>query len=422
MRRLTTALIILSAMPALGADAPVQLPAELAKIIEAAQDDLQNDKPEKALVRLENYSGKDHALRHLLLGHVHAMRSDLPAAAAAYRRALEMDAGLARAGVALGQVYARQEKWTESAGILGKYLTTDECGADMLFMYAQVARQLGDNRLCRVLIDKGIVRFPRDGRFRRMDVNLLVEEGRYEQACGGARKLLDSSPTDADLWRQLSYTQSQSGRDEEGLLALEASTLCRPNDIDLHRRFLAAQLGQGNWLAVVNHGKQLLSGPLSEKARADTQIMELLIRAADMGEKDDILGDWLKLVGARDRSRAVRIIQVRLALRQGKTKDARKVLGELIAQGQADADIFLWAGHLAERNQDWARAETLYDQACRSEGSAAQLATLYLARMRYNRGMYEQAAELLKTHLNEHPRDATARSLLALAEQAMTDE
>ncbi len=423
MRRSTIVmLIILAALcvafQARGTEEPVKLPAELAEVIEAAQDDLQNGRTDEAITHLKDYSGKDHALRHLLLGHTYLRRADLSAAAAAYQKALEMDNELSRAGVALGQVYARQEKWKESSRILGQYLATDECSADMLFMYTQVSRRMDDNRLCRVLTDKGLIRFPQDGRFRRMDVNLLVEEGRYALAAESVRKLLKKSPADADLWGQLAYTQSQAGDEEGGLAALESALMCRPNDIDLHRRFLATQLAEGKWLAVVNHGKELLSGPLAGKSRTDAKIMELLIRAADRGEKDKILGNWLKLVDEKDRSRTIRIIEARLALRRGKTKDARKVLRKLIAQGQADADIFLWAGHLAERAEDWARAATLYDYARRSEGSAAQLATLYLARLRYNRGMYDRAVELLKAHLNEHPQDTTARSLLALARDA----
>ena len=78
--------------------------------------------------------------------------------------------------------------------------------------------------------------------------------------------------------------------------------------------------------------------------------------------------------------------------------------------------MFLWAGRLAEKAGDWPEAETLYDHARRQEGSAARLAPLYLARLYRDRDRPDEAARLLRAHLDRHPRDSSARALLAVVE------
>jgi len=135
-------------------------------------------------------------------------------------------------------------------------------------------------------------------------------------------------------------------------------------------------------------------------------------------DRDRIGGTWLALVPDERRTRSVRILAARRALRLGEVADARAALHRLIAQGQADAGVFLWAGHLAEKAKDWPEAETLYEHARKREEPSAGLATLYLARLHLHRGRLDQAARLLRKHLDAHPEDSSARALLAVVDAA----
>ena len=146
--------------------------------------------------------------------------------------------------------------------------------------------------------------------------------------------------------------------------------------------------------------------------------MDLLIRAADMGEQDKTLGEWLALVPDKARTRGMEIVLARRALRRGQAADARSAHRRLIEAGRADADVLLWAGHLAEDARDYAQAETLYDQARKHKGASAALATLYLARLHLRRGRHQRAGQLLRAHLDAHVDDATARALLAVVDAA----
>ncbi len=408
--------------PLAGGEAPATVPPELAVVLDTAREALASGEPGRAVRALSAYDGEDHALRHLLLGHARLRADELDAAAGSYRRALEMDEELNEARKGLAQVYVRQQRWDRAASVLGRFVGRGESDAEWLALYARVAVELRDWRLCRLLVDDGIVRFPDDLRFRRLDLSLLIREGRAARAAQVALRLLSWDAADPELWKQLADIRAQEGQDGGRRAALEAALLCQPDDLQRHERFLLSELAAGNWLATLRHGQALLGGPLAKQAREDTGIMELLIRAADMGERDELLQQWLALVPAGERTRAVRVARARMSLRRGRPETARKVLRELIELGEADAGVFLWAGRLAERAGDYPEAEAYYEQARSAGGSSGRLAVLYLARLHFERARYRRAAQLLRGYLNDRPEDAPTRALLAVVEEAIDED
>ena len=392
----------------------IELAPEMAKVLADAQADLRDNRPAKAVERLTAFKGKgDHVLRHLILGHAY-LRQDKPALAeAAYRKALDMDNGLAEAGLALAQVYGRQEKWPEAARLFGRYAAPDSCPADVLLLYAQVANRMRDRRLCTLLTRKGIVRFPGDLRFRRLDLALLADTEQHAAMRQTVTLLLGKAPADRALWQNLAFACDRMGNSADALAAIEAVVLCRPSDMDAQQRLLAGQLSGGNWLAAVSHGRTLLAGPHAKAAAASPGVMDMLIRAADMGLKDDLLAAWLALVGDETRTRAMRLAAAKLALRRSKPGQARAALDKLIRSGETDPSVFLWAGHLAQNARDYPRAETLYTRARQLKGTAARTATLYLARLYLRLKRLDEASQLLEAYLASHPADAPARAMLA---------
>jgi len=392
----------------------VSLPPDLAEVLSAAQRDLEAGRPAEVIRRLGAFRGEDHALRHLLLGHAYVRQSDLPKAAGAYQDALAMDGAMKPAGIGLAQVRARQAQWAEAAELLGRFTSPEACGADLLLLYVQASRQLDDRRLGALLVRKGIVRFPRDVRFRRLDLAQCIDAADHAGAKQAAMHLLKANPAEADLWRHVASAEAGAQETVGETAAVEAGLLCDPSDLARHRRFLAAQLAAGNWPEVVTHGRSLLRGPLGKAALADAGVMELLLTAADLGRDDETVAAWLERVGEKTHTRAMRLVAARLALRQGKTKDARRALGRLIDAGETDPAVYVWAGHLAETAKDWPEAETMYRHARTLEGRMARLATLYLARLYVHLDRRAEAGRLLRDYLDEHPEDAPARALLAL--------
>jgi len=419
---LTAVLCLASAGAVWAQDKPRQVSEELAKILTGAQELLRQGQPAEALNQLTAYQGADHALRQLLIGHANVQQSKLPAAIAAYQAALRMDPKLSQAGLGLAQVYARQNKWGKAAELLGRFVVTDSCDADTLLLYAQVAQRHEDVRLCELLIEKAIERFPSDMRFRRLDLAVRIDQKDHLAAGQAVDVLLRSNPADPELWRQRAFVSDRADKQADAIAALEACLLCDPNDLTKHRRFVAALVIAGDWYTAFRHGQSLLAGPLAKSASADARLMGLLIRAADAGQKDDILGKWLKLVPDKSRTLDMGIVATRLALRLGELADARTALRGLIEQGQADAGVYLWAGHLAEKAKDWAEAETLYGHAMRQKSPTAALASLYLARLLLHRGRTDEAARRLRAYLDQHPQDSSARALLAVAKTRATSK
>jgi len=413
------ALAVLLVATVVRAAEPVKLPPALAELLSAAQADLRADHPAEAVARLRTLpkDTADHALRHLLLGHAYARQSALEPAAAAYQQALAMDPGMSEAGLGLAQVRFRQERWRDAADLLGRYVDTATCDADLLVLYAQAARESADAALARLLVDKGVLRFPGDVRFRRLDLAVAVDEDDAEAVRRAVRHLLARDPTDADLWQRLAWVEARGQEDAGRLVALEAAALCEPENLEYRRALLAAELAAGNWPSVFARGRALLAGPTADRAAADVDLMDVLVRAADAAADDATLRAWVDRVPDTKRTRAMQIADARLALRQARPEAARAILGRLIALGDTDPAVFLWAGHLAEQAEDWTEARTLYDHARTLAGRDARLATLYLARLDIRRGREAEAARLLRSYLNDYPEDAAARSLLALVNE-----
>jgi len=420
MSRTITVILILALVAPLAGAAPadrkpVELPPPLAKLLTDAQGELAGGRPAKAIELLMAFKGKDdHALRHLILGHAYLRQDKLAAAGGSYGKALEMDSTLVEAGIALAQVLGRQGKWAEAAKLLGRYIVVDSCPADVLLLYAQVARRVDDTRLCTLLVRKGIIRFPDDLDFRRLDLAMHAAVGDHAAMRETVLLLLGKTPGKCTLWQHLAFAHRQTGDEVGALAALEVAVLCDPSDTTAQKRLLAAHLAGGDWLTAIKRGRALLAGVHGKAVAADVSVMDLLIRAADTGQEDGLLVKWLARVPRETRTRAMRLAAAKLALRQSKPTEARAALDRLIRSGETNPSVFVWAAHLAELAKDWSRAQALYDQARRGTGPAARTAVLYQARLHFKRERFGQATELLDGYLKSHPVDAPARALLAV--------
>ena len=403
--------------------APV--PRALAEPVRQAETLLGGDRTDEAvdvLRRADADVDEDHPLLHLLLGHAYLRREDLDASAAEYRKALEMNEALDSARQGLARIHALRGEWPSAVKQLAAFVEPERTSSDWLGLYAKAALETGDTRLARVLTDAGMVRFPHALSFRRMDAALLAADGEPAQLKAAVLRLLRADPDDPALWERLALAASRRAEDEPAgaapLPALEAAMLSAPGDLGRQRRFLAALLQAGDWMTVLEHGEALLAGRFRQDVLSEVPTMELLIRAADMGRRDEVLRRWLGQVDEKKRSKTLHLAAARLALREGKKGPAREALRRLIEAGEADASIFLWAGHLAETEGLADEAQAYYEQARAQGGEASRAAALYLARLHIDRRAYTQARLVLSEYLREHPEDPYARSMLLLSQSA----
>jgi predicted Zn-dependent protease len=387
------------------------LPRELALPMKQARAAYDAGRYDETIRILSAYSGSDHPVRFLLIGHAESRRNRWPEAIRAYQEALRMDESYRAAGIALAQACVRLEKWADALKTAGLFINPEHGQADEILFYAQAAYQARDLRLCAHLTRRALERFPADDRIRRFDLVLLCEEGAWKDASQSSLALLDKTPVDADLWNQYAYAAQSSEAPVESSAALEAAWLSDPGNPDRLRQYLSSQLAIGHPQTVLVEGDKLLAENRKTETFGDPATMLLLIRAADAAADDARLENWLALVPKEKQTRDMLLCAARSALRRNDSTAARAALRMLIENGKADAAVFLWAGSLAEESGDQAEAEAHFRQAKSLPGGAARFATLRLIRLLRNMKRTKEAKDLLSAYLKEYPEDTSARAI-----------
>jgi TolA-binding protein len=412
-------LTALCARSASTAEQNVEVSPEIASVLRAAQEE---DNPAKALERLRAYKGKPHALISLMTGQMtyRLAQQDAPhqaahreAAEKAYVHALELDPNLRQAALGLAQIAADRGEWPQAVTRCAQAIDVNAASPAELLFYTQASYQAHDWRLATTLIGQGIMRFPHELGFRRLELAMLVQSERAGEAGLAIRALLAQSPDDTDLWRNLSWAKQSCGEERDALVGLEAACLTKPDDRDLARRLGDAQLGQHMPQAAFETFRHLIGEPPLAEAVADARLMESAARAAaDSGEIAQAR-TWLAAVPEKQRTRAQRLLAARLAVQSGDSAGADAAIRAVIDLGERDPAVLTWAGHLAEQAHDDARAEALYNQAATADGAAAGTATLRLVALLHRQQRMDEATTLVASHLAKYPNDQQALALRA---------
>ncbi len=409
MKHFLILIILCWSLGASAATSKTAVPASLAPIIDQAQSALQKDKPTAALEVLGSWSGDAHALVELLRGHALFQQKKFQGAKEAYAKARSLDPDLESAAIGIARVHVEIKEYSKAAALLGQVLDTASCGQSELKLYAHVAYENGDQRLATLLVQKGITRFPKDRALRKLDLALLIDDGRTQDAKSAAQSLLRTNPTDPILWRHLAAASQDEQDPALRLATLEAALLADPNNPSLFKRHLVEQMNAGHHHEALTRAK----AKLSASKKVDATILEVAARAAEATGELDLARAWLGRIPAKKQRRSIPLLEARIALAMNDAKGARRALQTLIDQGETSPSVFLWAGQVAEQMGNHADAEVQYRQAMGLEGERARLATLYLAKLLARIHQRERATHILASYLAKHPSDTSARALLA---------
>ena len=393
---------------------------EMATLLKA----LAEDEPKAGLERVSAYKGSGHPLLTLATAQIHwqlsiasadndALRLHRESAMRLFSEALQADPTLRQAHIGLAQCAAAREDWITASREAALGVDATYGNRQEVSFLAQTALNAQDWRLASIAAQQGILRFPNDYELRRVELAVLMHANRYDDARQAVWALLDTTPNNVALWRQLAYVDQQTQRNDEALAALEVALLLQPQDNELRRSLADRQLGRGLSRTALATVLPLMTKPLSAAVIADAGLLYTACRAAS--ESGDVAQAraWLAEVPAAQRSRDLHILQARLAIQANDEKDAAAALDTLIAQGEKDPSILAWAGSLAQQRGDLPTAELLYLTASSYDSPAAAAASLRLVALYLSQNRLEDARVTLATHLIKYPTDQQAKTFQA---------
>jgi tetratricopeptide (TPR) repeat protein len=388
------------------------VPQEVATVLTAAA--ATNDVAARLAV-LQGYKGAEHALVQAALGSALLDLQRDSEAQAAFTAAVALDPHLVTAHLGLARIAAAAKDWPAAVREMGSAVDLTRPERSTLAFYAECAVQAEDWRLADTLCTVGMARFPDERTFRRIDLALLIRSGQREAAHSALLSLLASEPTDPELWRNLAWSLQNPNAEiaPDLLAALELAALSRPADGALARQLadarMAAHLPDSAWAIY----RDLAVGS------DDAGLLTAAARAAGAAGQPDAGWHLLQRIPEAQRTREQQVLVARLAVQSGHPDRALATLAALISLGERDPQILGWAGQLAERTHEPARAEAFYQQALAANDddpkSAVQQVsanTLRLAALYVGQGRDSEAITCLATHLARHPDDAQAQDLL----------
>jgi thioredoxin-like negative regulator of GroEL len=379
--------------------------------------------PRAALQKLNAYDGEKHALislaRAQTLWRLSLQNSDevtakeqREQAEQLFQQCLSQDASIKQAHVGLAQCAAQKNNWPLALKHAAQGIDALNGNASELTFLAQCAVQANDWRLASIATQQGILRFPADVNLRRMEIHVLLQAQRNEEARHAILSLLNSSSDDLTLWKQFAFVASRLQRDDETLAALEAALLLRPDDKELRRTLGERQLAKGFYLSALTTLQPLLGPAPHTAALTDAGLISALARAgAQCGQLAQARA-WLAAMPASARTRDTQLIAARLAVQSGETAQAGEALEALIASGEKDPNVLTWAGTLAEQRGDGATAELLFISAAQNNSAAGAAASLRLVALYLSQKRTSDAQTALAAHVVRYPDDRQAAQLL----------
>jgi predicted Zn-dependent protease len=238
-----------------------------------------------------------------------------------------------------------------------------------------------------------------------------MRSGRYDDAARAALAQLGHQTSDTDLWRTLAYAEQERGDRTSELAALEAASISAPADQGLRLRLGQVQLSEGLPQAALATARKILGDHPQPAQVADLTLMTFAVRAAAAADELSTARAWLAGIPDAKRDRSLRLLEAHVDLEAEDYAAAEQALARLIALGENDPGILVWAASISEKIGDAPRAEALYEQASLGQGVEAENAGLRLAVLYYRHQRYSDAQVLVATYLAKHPGDPSATAL-----------
>ncbi len=386
-------------------------------VLEQAKNALQEQQAEQALSLLAKWPGNKHALHSLLCGHAYRQLEKQQEAITAYQESLVLDPAQRIAAVSLIDMYAATNAWQSLRPLLEQWVDVDEDELGLIKVMIYCARELKDLRWAEAIIQRARLRFPHSKELRQLDIAVLMDTERWDEAQSAVQQALQSEPQEVRLWQYLAYIYQSLGKNDLALAASEAACLIDPQNESLRVQYIQAQLAAG-------HAKEAYQAVhvMVKPETVERRLLQLAAQAAYAVQAYDQARAWLQRLHLVNEApalsaageQAMHSLSLRILAEQEDFAALDKQADAFVAAKLIDQQTLLWLAQQAEQRQLFARAEMFYQLVRQAEDKQSKIANLYLARLWYSQGRKQQAQDLLNQHLKQFPLDDSARRLMAL--------
>jgi predicted Zn-dependent protease len=379
---------------------------ELGKTLEAVQTAIQAEQWEEAVAVLNKFKGERNALWYNTLGQIYLAQGDPQQAEKPLRTAFKVNQD-EQFGITLAVCLVELDQKQEALELFGRYLNLSTCDQSALESYLYLAVQVNDTRLVRELTRFGLMRFPGSSYLREMDLNQAVEDGQAADILRATDVMLVQEPLEERWWQ----TRASGSEDQSDLqlARLEAAVLANPDDLQLRRQHLLAQLSARHRQEAMKQAKVIM------QHQPDSDTALYCVQAAVMLEDYQTASQWLDGFEQTDDLRYWQVRAV-VSLHAKQFDKANEALLALLKFPEPDLTLWRWAAHLAVSEPAPEYAEPWLRQGLTLDSDYSTPIALDYARWLINEDRPEEAADALRSYLAKYPEEASAHALLQLVE------
>ncbi|MDZ8118147.1 hypothetical protein P9H32_05845 [Pontiella sp. NLcol2] len=396
-------LILMLAVPTFG-NIPTISP-ELGEMLEKVQVALDEEQWDEAVAALNTFAGEKNAVWYNALGQVYMAQDKWPEAEVALREAYKRNADQSF-GLALAVCLMERNKNGEALQLFGKHIDFSNCDQGALESYLSLASQSGDTRLVQEITRWGLIRFPDSRYIREMDIRLAVEAEDDVALLRATEAMLIKEPLEIRWWQ--SRAAGSKDRSDLQLARLEAAVLADPENMEMRRMHLSAQLAAGHY------GEALAQAGVLMQHAPDQSVALYCVQAAVMAEDFETAFQWLKKTDASDDADYWRVVAV-VALENHDFEKADEALSAMLHFPEPNPSLWRWAARAAV-DAESPLAEKWLMQGLTLDPEYKTAMALDYARWLIREARMDEAAHTLQVYLGRHSADPTALALLKLTQ------
>ena len=353
------------------------------------------------------------ALIDLTLGNIAFEAGDLEEAGRRYEAALERFPPFRRAARALGIVRFRQGKHEDAARWLTRAIELGEVDGLSYGLLATCLSGAGDFVAAESAYRNAVLFQPENVDWRLGLARCAFKQKKHGEAAALLDTLIAKQPAKAELWQLQASAWiglGERARAIENLEVVYRLGKAKPETLYTLGDLYAAD---GSWdLAGDAYRRGVAADPQQSPAAA-LRSAETLSQRGALDQAKHLTQEISATLGpalAADDKRRLLKLQARIAVSEGSSEEAAKVLEEVVAADPLDGDALLLLGQHAAKAGDTERAKLYYERAAGLDAFEGQAKTR-LGQLLAGQGKYAEAIPLLRRAQEIKPREEIARFL-----------